>query len=73
MTELTLYSVDADETNELACKPSPYAKFESVNPSVPLLMELYDEFVKQIEGAPNLLPTFDEALATQEVLAAIGY
>ncbi|MBV8489819.1 MAG: Gfo/Idh/MocA family oxidoreductase [Candidatus Eremiobacteraeota bacterium] len=73
MLELTLFSVDTDETDELQCKPSPYAKFASVNPSVPLLMELYDEFVKAIDGEPNLLPTFSQALETQEVLAAIGY
>ena len=36
-------------------------------------MELYDEFVKKIEGKPNALPSFEEALGTQETLAAIGY
>ena len=36
-------------------------------------MELYDEFLKKIEGKPNALPSFDEALRTQEVLAGIGY
>jgi hypothetical protein len=36
-------------------------------------MELYDEFVKKIEGEPNTLPTFEEALATQRVLESIGY
>jgi predicted dehydrogenase len=73
ITELTLFTIDPDETNELQCKPSPYARFESINGNVPLLMELYDEFVKRIEGQPNTLPTFEEALATQEVLAALGY
>ena len=28
---------------------------------------------KKIEGKPNALPTFEEALLTQETLAAIGY
>lgn len=73
MTELTLYSIDADETNELECKPPPYAKYASVSPHVPLLMELYDEFAKKIEGQPNALPTFEEAVVTQRVLAAIGF
>jgi predicted dehydrogenase len=36
-------------------------------------MELYDEFVKAIEGQPNALPTFEDAVATQRVLAAVGY
>ena len=73
ITDLTLYSIDGEETNELDCKPSPYARFRSVDHHVPFLMELYDEFVKAIEGTPNALPTFDEALSTQRVLASIGY
>lgn len=73
MTQLTLFAVGTEDTDELQCKPSPYARFESINPNVPLLMELYDEFVKQIDGEPNLLPTFEQGLATQEVLRAIGY
>jgi predicted dehydrogenase len=73
LTGMTLYSIDGEETNELQCKPSPYARYANINSSVPLLMELYDEFVKKIEGQPNELPTFDEALVTQEVLASIGY
>jgi predicted dehydrogenase len=36
-------------------------------------MELYDEFVKAIEGQPNALPTFEDAVATQRVLKAVGY
>lgn len=70
---MTLFSIDDDETNELDCKPSPYAKFESINGNVPLLMELYDEWLKAIEGRQNMLPTFAEAVETQKVLAAIGY
>jgi predicted dehydrogenase len=73
ITDLTLYTIDGAETNELQCKPSPYASLATINPNVPLLMELYDEFVKAIERQPNALPTFAEAVATQEVLAAIGY
>lgn len=71
--DLTLYAADGDETDELECKPSPYRQFSSINDNVPLLMELYDEFVKKIEGKPNALPSFEEALRTQESLAAIGY
>ena len=69
----TLYTVDVDETNELQCKPSPYAKFASILPNVPYLIELYDEFVKQIETGTSALPTFEDGLDTQRVLAAIGY
>lgn len=69
----TLYSIDADETNELQCKPSPYAKFGSVLANVPYLMELYDELVKAIETGESALPTFQDGLDIQRVLAAIGY
>ncbi len=73
LTELTLYTVDADQTDELTCKPSPYSAYENLGGNVPLLMELYDEFVKRIEGKANALPSFKEALATQKALAAVGY
>jgi predicted dehydrogenase len=73
ITNMRLFSIEGDETDELDCKPSPYAKFESVLPNVPLLMELYDEFVKQIEKGKSALPTFEDALVTQRVLASIGY
>jgi predicted dehydrogenase len=73
LMELTLYTVDADQTDELTCKPSPYSAYESLGANVPLLMELYDEFVKRIERKANALPSFEEALATQKALAAVGY
>jgi len=73
ITEVALFTVDKDETSELECTPLPYAKFASINANVPLLMELYDEFARAIEGKPNALPTFDQAVATQRVLASVGY
>ncbi len=71
--EMTLFSVDDEETNELQCAPSPYAKFASINGNVPLLMELYDAWIAQIETGTSALPTFAEALETQRVLAALGF
>lgn len=73
MTELRLFSVDADETSELQCKPSQYAKFESINGNLPLFMHLLDAFVEHIETGRSDLPTFEEAVHTQRVLASIGY
>lgn len=73
ITDLTLYTVDENETSELQCKASPYARYAQIDPSVPPMMELYDEFAKRIEGEPNLLPSFEDALQTQEALAVIGY
>ena len=73
MFDLRLFAVDADETAELETKPSPYARLASVDPHVPFIMELLDEFVKQIETGTSALPTFEEAVATQRVLASIGF
>ncbi len=67
-----LFSVDAEETAELECKPSRYEKLRSIDPQVPLVMELLDEFVKQIETGKSAVPTFAEAVATQRVLKSIG-
>lgn len=71
--DLSLYTVDAQHTDELQVKASPYAPFSRLGANVPPLMELYDEFVKRIEARPNALPTFGDAVATQEILAKIGY
>ena len=73
IVDVTLYTADRDETSQLQCKASPYQAFARISADVPLLMELYDEFVKKIETHPNSLPSFEEALVTQESLAAIGY
>lgn len=73
ITDVRLFTVDGEQTDELTCKASPYHAFARINENVPLLMELYDEFVKRIEGKPNGLPSFEDALRTQEALAAVGY
>ena len=70
---MRLFSVDAEETAELDCKPSPYEKFQSIDQHVPLIMQLLDEFVKQIETGSSAVPTFAEAVTTQRVLASVGF
>lgn len=71
--DMRLFSVDAEETAELDVKPSPYARFESVDHHAPFIMELLDEFVTQIRTGLSAVPTFAQALATQRVLESIGY
>jgi predicted dehydrogenase len=71
--EQQLFTIDAKTSAELDCKRSPYARYANINGNVPLLMELYDAFVEQIETGSSALPTFAEAVETQRVLAAIGY
>ncbi len=70
---MRLFSVDDEETSELECKPSPNARFGAVDAHVPPIMDLLDEFVKEIETGGSLVPTFTEAVATQKVLASVGY
>lgn len=71
--DMRLFSVDAEETAELEVKPSRYARFSSVDRHVPFVLELLDEFSKQIQTGNSDVPTFEEAVATQRVLASIGY
>ncbi|MHB8146957.1 MAG: Gfo/Idh/MocA family protein [Vulcanimicrobiaceae bacterium] len=73
LVDMRLFAVEGDTTDELHVKPSPYARFENVLENVPLLMELYDEWIRQIETGVGAVPTFEEALATQRVLEHIGY
>ena len=73
IAELSLFSIDNEETNELECRATPYAQYLSVNANVPLLIEMYDQFALAIDAKPNDLPTFEQALVTQRALAEIGY
>lgn len=70
---MRLFSVDEEETSELECRPSPNARFGAVDPHVPPIMDLLDEFVKEIETGESIVPTFAEAVETQKVLASVGF
>lgn len=74
LVDARLFSVDHDETNELECKPSQYARLAAVQANVPYLMDLYDAWLRAIDGKPTGdLPSFEEAAHTQRVLASIGF
>lgn len=74
LVDAHLFSIDAEETNELQCKPSEYARFSSLGGNVPYLMDLYDAWVRKIEGAVgNDFPSFAEAVDTQRVLDSVGF
>ena len=70
---MKLFLVDEDETSELDVKASKHAKLASANPNLPPFVALLDEFANAIAGKPAQLPTFADGLATQRVLASIGY
>jgi|HubBroStandDraft_5_1064220.scaffolds.fasta_scaffold11855_2 predicted dehydrogenase len=71
--DLSLYAVSDTGTDELTCTPPVYAKRADLGANVPMLMELYDQFAHAIDGEANVLPTFEDGLTTQRVLAAVGY
>ncbi|MBV8152919.1 MAG: Gfo/Idh/MocA family oxidoreductase [Candidatus Eremiobacteraeota bacterium] len=72
IAELGLYSIDKGQTEEREYPLSKYERY-AFNSNIPTLMEILDEFVKAILGESNELPTFEDALITQRVLASIGY
>jgi predicted dehydrogenase len=71
--DMRLFSIDDEETNELECSPAPYVRYASVDRHVPFVIELLDEFFKQIEKGTGAVPSFAEAVETQRVLASIGF
>jgi predicted dehydrogenase len=71
--ELSLYAVSDTETEELTCTLPVYAKWAELGANVPPLMELYDQFARAIDSEEHALPTFQDGLTTQGVLAAVGY
>jgi predicted dehydrogenase len=72
MVEGTTFLVDEEETSELGLRPNPYIK-PGVHPQVALFLPLLDDFVRAIDGVPSAMPTFDDGLAVQRCLDAIGY
>ncbi|HTX03549.1 MAG TPA: Gfo/Idh/MocA family oxidoreductase [Candidatus Acidoferrales bacterium] len=68
-----LFTVDAKETSEYELASSPYDHYKAAQPNVPLVLKMLDQFVAKIEGKPNTLPTFEDGLLVQRVMAAVGY
>ena len=73
IVESKLYTVDADETAELELAPDKHANLAAAHGNLPAFVSLLDEFARAIDGKPAHYPTFEDGLATQRVLAAIGY
>jgi len=71
--ETTLFSVDDEETSELQCSETPYKSLASAAPNLPPFVALLEQFAAHILTGKSGLPTFEEALQTQRVLATIGY
>ncbi len=73
LTDMTLFVVDGDESNEYELKESPYEKYRSVWPSIPQFMSLLDDFAERIATGGGNAPTFADGVAVQRVLKTIGY
>jgi predicted dehydrogenase len=73
LIDMRLFSIEPDEQSEFELSPSPYAKFASVAPHIPPFLSLLDDFAKRIATGGGNAPTFEDGLATQRVLGAIGY
>jgi predicted dehydrogenase len=75
-TQATTYTIDDEETAELELRASPHAKLSAApgaQRNLPAFVDLLDRFADALDGKPAELPTFDDGLLTQEVLAKIGY
>jgi predicted dehydrogenase len=68
-----VFTIDAEESAELQLASSRYDHLKSTQPNIPLFAQLLDEFAKAIHGKPNVLPSFDDGLFVQRVMAAVGY
>jgi predicted dehydrogenase len=72
--DVTTFVVDDDETAELELAAQPHANLAAAHPNLPPFVTLLDAFAGAIDGKPDPhLPTFEDGLATQRVLEAIGY
>ena len=71
--DTTTFVVDAEETSELELVPQPHENLRAAHPNLPPFVTLLDAFASTIDGTPAELPTFEDGVHTQRVLAAIGY
>jgi predicted dehydrogenase len=73
LSHLTVFTIDAEEQDELEIAPSPYAKHAVIDKNVVPFLALLDRLADAIDlGTPGIA-TFADGLAVQRQLAAIGY
>jgi len=71
--DLTTFVVDDEETSELGLSAQPHANLAAAHPNLPPFVTMLDDFVAALDGEASAVPTFADGVATQRVLAAIGY
>ncbi len=73
LNELTLFTIDEEEQDELEVAESPHAKHAQVHGNLPFFLPLLDAFAERIDlGTPGV-PTFADGVEAQRALDAIGY
>lgn len=73
--DMSLFIVEAEESDEFQLAVSPYEKFGVVHGNLPPFLSLLDAFADRIanpEGG-EFLPSFHDGLAAQRTLAALGF
>jgi predicted dehydrogenase len=73
LVDMRLFSVEPDEQSEFELSPLPHASSAAIAGNLPPFLALLDDFAKRIAGGGGNAPTFADGLATQRVLAAVGY
>ena len=73
LADMRLFSVEPDEQSEFELSAPRYAAYASAAPHLPPFLSLLDDFARRIADGGGNAPTFADGLATQRVLAAIGY
>jgi predicted dehydrogenase len=67
------FVVDAKETSELEVVAQAHENLRAAHGNLPPFVTMLDAFAEAIDGKTVELPTFQDGLNTQRVLAAIGY
>ncbi|HMD02058.1 MAG TPA: Gfo/Idh/MocA family oxidoreductase [Candidatus Baltobacteraceae bacterium] len=73
MIEVKLFTVEEEETAELEVTAAKHASLASAHGNLPPFVALLDEFANAVDSKPAAYPTFEDGLATQRVLASLGY
>ena len=68
-----LFTIDDDEPSELETNPCAVRKICRGAREHPAFLERLDAYAERLDGKDTQIPTFENGLTTQRVLAAIGY
>ncbi|MBD5657157.1 MAG: hypothetical protein IAI50_18555, partial [Candidatus Eremiobacteraeota bacterium] len=71
--DVTTFVIDDDETSELELAPQAHNNLAAAHPNLPAFVTMLDAFAAAIAGNLAMLPTFEDGVATQRVLEAVGY